>query len=187
MRMFVALRVPLPAREDLEEFLQPRLAAFDLGWTPAEHWQLTLAFLADVPDRAVEPLAERLATAAARRPPIPMLLAGAGAFPDPFAAKVLYLAPEHDDAAHLELGRLAAACRTAATTSGIEVDGARFVPHVTLARSRRPTIATTWLRVMDTYRGPAWLAEEVELVASHATSGRARRHETLATFPLGAG
>lgn len=186
MRMFVALRVPLEVREDLEHFLQPRLAAFDVGWTPPEHWHLTLAFMSEVSDRTFEPFVERLAAAAERRSPIPMMLAGAGAFPGPFAARVLYLGPEHDDTAHLELGRLAAACRTAATTSGITVDGARFVPHVTLARSRRPMVATTWLQVMDTYRGPEWLAGEIELVASHATSGHARRHEVVARLPLAA-
>lgn len=184
--MFVALRVPTDAQEDLDSFLAPRYEAFGISWVPPEHWHLTLAFLPEVPDRVLEPLTERLAWVAERRSPIPMRLAGAGAFPDPFAARALFLAPDHDDDAHRELARLASGCRTAATTSGVAVDGARFVPHVTLARSRRPVVATTWIRVMDTYRGPEWVAEEIVVVASHLREPQRspRRHEVLASLAL---
>ena len=204
MRMFVALRVPTEAREDLATFLEPRLDAFDVGWTPPEHWHLTLAFLGNAPERRLDDLVERLAHAAARRSPFPLGLTRAGAFPDPFAARVLNLAPDitldptRDSApepltpdpsptARLALDRLSTATRTAATTSGIEVDGARFVPHVTLARSRRAMNAGRWLQVMDTYRGPTWTADEIELVASHLGEAQRnpRRHEIVGRFPLG--
>lgn len=189
MRMFVALRVPTEAREDLATFLEPRLDAFDVGWTPPEHWHLTLAFLPSVADRTLDDLTERLTSAAARRTPFTLALAGAGAIPDPFAARVLHLSPELDGDARLELDRLAAAARTAATTSGIEIDGARFHPHVTLARSRRAMNAGRWLQVMDTYRGPSWVAEEIELVASNLGESQRnpRRHEVVGRFPLGVG
>lgn len=182
--MFVALPVPPPIRAELEEFLAPRLDAFDVAWTPPEHWHLTLAFANDAPERVLDTLIENLERACAKRSPIPLLLAGSGAFPDPLLAKVLFLAPEHSDAAHLELGRLAAGVRTAMTTSGIEIDGARFVPHVTLARSRRGMRAHRWLSVLDTFRSSDWLADELTLIASHPT-GRGWRHEVLATLPIG--
>ncbi|PWD51056.1 RNA 2',3'-cyclic phosphodiesterase [Serinibacter arcticus] len=186
MRMFVALRVPVEAREDLETFLESRLDAFDVGWTPPEHWHLTLAFLGSVPERTLDDLTERLATAASRRSTVTLRLAGAGAIPDPFAARVLHLAPDLEPDARLELDRLSAAARTAATTSGIEVDGARFHPHVTLARSRHAMNAARWLQVMDTYRGPTWVADEIELVRSNLGEGRRhpRRHEVVNRFPL---
>lgn len=182
-RMFVALRLPPDSREQLEDFLAPRLAAFDLAWTPPEHWHLTLAFFAAVREVSQDRLEENLATTLRRRHPITTRLAGAGAFPDPFLAKVLFLTPELSDANARELGRIAAACRRAATTAGIEVDGARFVPHVTLARARRGFRATKWLEIMDTFRGPTWEMTEVDLIASHpARAGR--RHEVVATFPM---
>ncbi|HCX84216.1 MAG TPA: RNA 2',3'-cyclic phosphodiesterase [Micrococcales bacterium] len=187
MRLFVALRVPDAARKHLEEFLEPRLDAFPVRWTPPEHWHLTLAFVADAPERTLDALSENLRSAVGRHRALPTRLAGAGAFPDPFAARVLWLAPELDDGERHELLRLATACRTAAATAGIAVDGARFVPHLTLARTPRPTPAHRWLQVMETYSGPAWTATEVELVASHLGEARrnARRHEVLERFPLG--
>lgn len=186
MRTFVALRPPLDAVEHLSEFLEPRREAFEVGWTPPERWHLTLAFVDHVPERSLERLEEALGVTARRRCPLSIRLEGGGVFPDPFAAKVLFAVPAMGDHCRHELGRLAAGVRTAATTSGLAVDGARFVPHLTLARSRRAMRAHRFLQVMETYAGPTWRGCEIELVASHLGEGRAsrRRHEVLARFPL---
>lgn len=185
----MALRPPPEAVEHLAEFLEPRRKAFDVGWTPPQRWHLTLAFIDHVPEHHAEPLAEALARTVLRREPLTIRLEGGGVFPDPFAAKVLFAVPAMDDRCRHELGRLAAGVRTAATTSGLEIDGARFVPHLTLARSRRAMRAHRFLQVMETYTGPEWVAAEVELVASHLGEGRAsaRRHEVIGRFPLGPG
>jgi 2'-5' RNA ligase len=193
MRMFVAVVPPARALEDLEEFLEPRRAADPaLRWSAPDQWHLTLAFMASVPDRHLDGLLERLEHAAARRTPFRLALAGGGAFPDPARAKVLYAAVEAPGTGDgtgdgTELERLARGARAAAATAGTEVDGTRFHPHVTLARAGRPTQVTRWLRVLDAYRGPAWLVEEVVLVGSHLGEGpRGRpRHEEVAAFPLG--
>ncbi|ROR96747.1 2'-5' RNA ligase [Salana multivorans] len=184
--MFVALRPHPEAVEDLSEFLEPRRGAFDVGWTPPERWHVTLAFVDHVSERALGRFEEALAGVARKRCPLTVRLEGGGVFPDPFAAKVLFAVPAMGDHCRHELGRLASGVRTAATTSGLEIDGARFVPHVTLARSRRPMRAHRFLQVMETYSGPTWRASEIELVASHLGEGRAsgRRHEVVASFQL---
>ena len=112
---------------------------------------------------------------------------GAGAFPDPARAKVLFTGVEPEDPE--ELRRLATGARAAAARSGAEVDGGRFRPHVTIARIPRQVEATRWLRVLGGYRGPTWLAEEVTLVASHLGEGpRGRpRYEPVESFTLGTG
>lgn len=187
--MFVAIRPPDHVVEDLDDFLAPRREASRLRWTHPETWHLTLAFMADVPDRSRDELEERLAAAAVRRRPFDVRLAGGGAFPDPTRAKVLYAdvrpATSRGD---VELDRLAVGARTAAATSGAPPDGARFVPHLTLARMNRPVEATRWLRVLSAYEGPAWTVEEVELVSSHLGEGPRNRprHEPVAVFRLGA-
>jgi 2'-5' RNA ligase len=193
MRMFVAVQPPAVALDHLEEFLEPRRAAgAELRWASPDQWHLTLAFMAGVPDRALDDLLEGLAAAADRRTPFGVALAGGGAFPDPARARVLYAAvtgpaPGPGQGSEVELQRLAAGARAAAATAGTVVDGGRFRPHVTLARTGRPTQVTRWLRVLDAYRGPDWLVEEVALVGSHLGEGpRGRpRHEVVATFPLG--
>jgi 2'-5' RNA ligase len=183
--MFVALVPSAAALEDLGEFLAPREEAGpDLRWTDPEQWHLTLAFLADVADRRLDDLTERLARAAARRSPFEARLAGGGAFPDAARARVLFAAVASDGP---ELARLATGVRSAATKAGTNPGGGRFHAHVTLARSRRPLEATRWIRILDTYRGPAWTAGEIVLVESHLGEGpRGRpRHEVREVFPLG--
>jgi RNA 2',3'-cyclic 3'-phosphodiesterase len=67
------------------------------------------------------------------------------------------------------------------------VDGMTFRPHVTIARLGRPEDVTNWLRLLETYAGPAWQVAEIELVASHLGEGARRRprHEVIARLALG--
>lgn len=190
MRMFVAAVPPAEIVSDLAEFLAPRQDVADSGWRwsdPAQ-WHLTLAFLASVPERALDDLTDRLARAATRRAPIPLRVQGGGAFPHVGNARVLYggLAILEESAA-VELRRLAEGCRAAANRAGAPADGARFRPHLTLARRNRPVEATRWVRILDGYSSPPWPVTEVRLVESHLGEGpRGRpRHEVVATFPLG--
>jgi 2'-5' RNA ligase len=188
MRMFVAVTPPPDAVEDLDEFLSPRRDTWPGRWTTPEQWHLTLAFMAAVPDRALDDLLERLAAVAERRTPFAVSLSGAGAFPDPSRAKVLYAAVRTVDAEGTsQLERLATGARSAAVAAGSQVEGGRFQPHVTLARTGHPVEATRWLRVLDSYSGPAWPVSEIVLVDSHLGEGPRRRprHEVVATFALG--
>lgn len=185
--MFAALVPPDDALEHLEEFLEPRRDAGRFRWASAEQLHVTLAFYASVPDRCLDELVERLGTAAARRTPFAARVAGGGAFPDPARARVLWTGLDLDDPGATELDRLAVGCRAAAVASGVEVDGQRFVPHVTLARLGRPAEVTRWVRLLDAYAGPAWTADRVTLVQSHLGEGPRRRprHEVVAELPLG--
>ncbi|MGN6781502.1 MAG: RNA 2',3'-cyclic phosphodiesterase [Marmoricola sp.] len=184
--MFVAAVPPESAVEDLDAFLDARREHGAFRWTLPEHWHVTLAFLADVPDRAVDELAERLAASALRHAATTATILGGGAFPHVAAAKVLWAGLEVDDADGL--AHLAAGCRTAAAKAGAEPHGQRFRPHLTLARMSQPVEATRWVRLLDAYRGPSWRVEEVALIASHLGEGPRRRprYETVARFPLGA-
>lgn len=176
---------PAEVVEHLEEFLAPRREAADFRWSSADQWHLTVAFLADVPERVLDELEERLTSAAERRTPIRLRVAGGGAFPDPARAKVLWAGLEGDLD---ELGRLAAGARAAAVKSGAEVDGTRFRAHLTLARLGARREVSNWVRLLDGYAGPEWLADELTLVQSHLGEGqRGRpRHEVLGVFGIGA-
>jgi RNA 2',3'-cyclic 3'-phosphodiesterase len=189
MRMFVAAVPPVAALEDLEEFLSVRREAAPFRWTVPDQWHVTLAFLADVPDRAYDDLVERLTRAARKRQPMRATIAGGGAFPNVGRAKVLWCGVELDTAGldgGEELRRLATGCRAAASKAGIEVAGERFKPHITIARTGHPVEATSWVRLLDTYRGPAYDVDEISLIASHLGEGLRKRprYEVLETFPL---
>ncbi|VXC33215.1 RNA 2',3'-cyclic phosphodiesterase [Nocardioides sp. AX2bis] len=190
MRVFAALVPPVAAREDLADFLAPRWEAGradGLRWSDPEQWHVTLAFAADVDDWRLEEVEERLAAAASRSAPMVGRVTGGGAFPDPVRAKVLWSGPALEGEGPEALERLAVGARTALATAGAEVDGARFRPHLTLARRNRPGRVDDWVRLLDGYRGPVGAYEHLTLVASHLGEGpRGRpRHEVLAELPLG--
>jgi 2'-5' RNA ligase len=186
MRMFAALVPSAEAVTDLDDFLAVRRDAAPFRWAVAEQFHVTLAFLAEVPDRRLDELVERLGRAAHRRTAFVARIAGGGAFPNPARARVVWAGLEVDDVGRTELPRLATGARAAASKSGIEVDGQRFHPHLTLARLGRPQDVSSWVRLLDSYRGPAWRADRVDLIASHLGEGPRKRprYERVESFPL---
>lgn len=183
--MFVAAVPPPGVLEHLEEFLSVRRDAAAFRWTVPDQWHVTLAFLADVPDRAYDDLVARLERAARKRRPMSAAVTGGGAFPNVGRARVLWAGVDLDDPE--ELRRLATGCRAAASKAGIDVAGERFKPHLTLARMGHPVEATSWVRLLDGYRGPGWALDEITLIASHLGEGPRKRprYEVVETFPLG--
>jgi 2'-5' RNA ligase len=200
--MFVAVVPPMDAVQDLAEFVEPRREhnavarkggrgpaartrpdESPLRWTAEEHWHLTLAFLPVVPEAKLDDLIERLSTAAAKRTRFELQLAGAGTYPNPVTAKVLWTGV-HGNVE--ELSRLSVGARNAASASGIGVEGADFQAHLTLARVNRPTELGKWLQVFDTYSGPSWPVDEMELIESHLGQGPhgRPRYQSVAAFPL---
>lgn len=184
MRMFLAVQPPLEVLEDLSEYLEPRRERDSpLRWSSAEQWHVTLAFLPSVAERNVDELLERLSNAAGRRQKFDLTISGAGAFPNPAAAKVLWAGVTGDTD---ELGRLATNARAGAGKAGVEVEGGPFRPHLTLARLGQPLDVTRWLRVLGLYSGRSWQVDEVTLFQSYLGQGpqRRARHEIVESFEL---
>ena len=129
--MFAALVPPPDAIEDLDAFLAVRREAASFRWSLPEQLHVTLAFYADVPDRKLDDLAERLGRAAGRRTTFSTRVAGGGAFPHAARAKILWAGLDLDADGRTELDRLATGTRAAASRAGVPVDGQRFRPHVT--------------------------------------------------------
>ena len=183
MRLFVALEPPGSAVDDLDAFLQARRdAAADLRWSPPPQWHLTLAFMAVAPERVVEDLIDHVAEAAARFVPVPLAIVGGGCFPDVTRARVLWAGVEGGEA----LAPLVRSVRSACAVVGAAPEGGPFRAHLTLARMPRPRDATRWLRVLESYAGPTWMAGELAVIASHLPreKGHRPRHEVLAHLPL---
>jgi 2'-5' RNA ligase len=186
VRAFVALTPPDGAVEDLDAFLSARRDAAPFRWAMPEQFHVTLAFLAEVADRHLDDLVERLARAARRRTAFETRIAAGGAFPNPGRARVLWAGLDLDEHGRTELDRLATGARAAAAKAGIDVDGQRFRPHVTVARLGRPTEVSRWVRLLDAYTGPAWRADRIDLVASHLGEGPGGRprYEVVDSFAI---
>lgn len=186
-RMFVAVVPPTDVMEDLDDFLSVRRDAGAFRWTLPEHLHVTLAFLDEVEHWQLDALVERLGDSAQRRTPFEARVAGGGAFPDAGRARVLWAGLRCSQAALGELERAASGARSAANRSGIEVDGRRFRPHLTLARLARPAEVSNWVRLLDDYAGPAWTVDHLALVASYLGEGPSKRprYEVIETLSFG--
>ncbi len=199
MRVFVAVQPPLAVVEDLQEFLEPRASAPDplavrgrsgWRWSRPEQLHLTLAFVPDL-DRALE---ERVIQAgqdwAQRQHPVDLQICGAGAFPDPGSAKVLWVGLQ-DPQATQRLTGWAHGIRGVISHAGGRPEGRAFRPHVTVARSRTPggQAAGRLLQSIDTYRSPAWRVETVSLIQSCLGDGPggSPRYDVLHEWVLGQG
>ncbi len=112
-------------------------------------------------------------------------MAGAGAFPSPARARVLWCGLDGDRRA---LAELAASVAAGAGRAGAPPPdaGRPFRPHLTLARSRRaPADVQDLVTALTPYQGPRWRAERVELIESHL--GGQPRYTTIGRWPLGPG
>lgn len=162
MRLFVALRPPPAAVEDLRA-RRPR-------WPSApERWHVTLAFLGDSgdPGEVDARLRERLTGAAA----FELRLEGSGTFG---RNGPVWVGVGGDVDA---LRDLAAAVGRAAGDAGVVLERRAYRPHLTVGKRGHPSPAS-----LAAYRGPAWRAEEVELVRSDL--GRTVVHTVLERYPL---
>lgn len=187
LRLFAAVVPPAEALEHLDEFLAPRRASAEFRWTPVEQLHITCAFMARADEWRLEEYVERLAGSLTGLTVPVLRLAGPVAFPNAGRAKVLGAGVvAESEGGGVVLQRIAGKARSAAVKAGIEVDGQRFRPHVTLARMR-PTEASNWVRLLETYVGPEWPAAEVSVVSSHLGEGprNGPRYETLATVAIG--
>ena len=183
-RLFAAVIPPPEVVEALAAHLAPRRDTDSrLRWTDPHQWHVTLAFMPQVEEHLLEPLADALADVAATHPVGSLLLDGAGCFPAPERARVLWAGVRGDSPG---LAALARSVRMTCAHEGADPEGGPFRAHVTLARAR-PFEATQWLRALSTLRTPEWVPQEVSLVASRLGAGRQGRpvYETLASLPLG--
>lgn len=196
MRVFVSIRPSADARLHLQNALDEvrQTAGQLLRWGDADQWHLTLAFQADLPEGAVPDALDGLTAIASGHAPLTLHLSGAGSF----SGRTLWIGVGG------EVGRLESLMREELLG---EPDRERRRAHLTVARvsARAPRPRrrrTRWsvpepdptqilladaVRALSVYRGPAWEATELELVASHLGQGRfgGPLHEVLGVVPLG--
>ena len=182
MRLFVGLAPPAAVLDDLDAACAPLRPANDgLRWTSRELWHVTLAFLGEVDDGLLPRLMPRLERAARRHQGFGLTFAGAGAFPGPARANVLWSGVAGDRKA---LGELAMSVSAGARRAGTPApdEGRRYRPHVTLARCRVPADVRQVVAELSGYQGPAWTAAEIHLIRS--TPGSQARYQILGTWKL---
>lgn len=174
MRLFVAIFPAPSAVAHLDATLSTVRVTADLRWQPPPRWHLTVAFLGTVaPDRADRIRADLQALSPLLPDPT-LSMAGGGSFRTGRGAGVLWVGARGGG-----LAGLAAEVRTVLLPD----DRSTFRPHVTVARWGAGEQPDTAVSMLQAYAGPAFAAENIELVRSHL--GPKPRYESVARWPLG--
>ena len=147
----------------------------------AENLHLTLVFLGDCPEPALDAAHEGFEALHERR--FSLYLQGLGLFGKE-KPRVAWagIAPSQ------ELMRLQTKVETIARRAGCPIDARKFVPHVTLGRFQPPPPADAMrleraVAMGQGLRSEAWEVTELTLWRSHLT-GKGSHYQVLARYPL---
>lgn len=137
LRLFIAVDPPADTRRHAAGIIDRlRRCAAPVTWVDPQRLHLTLHFLGDdVPRGALPDLCAALDAAATACPPIDVVFAGVGAFPDLARPRVIWLDLQRGAE---PLGRLHAALAARLRSLGHHVEERPFRPHLTLGRLRPP-------------------------------------------------
>jgi len=134
LRLFCAVELPQPVREDLHARLRPWRAAYpEAKWVAVDNLHITLKFIGDVAEDDAERIDDALAAAAAQQGPFGIHLVGAGVFGPPRAVRVIWLGI---GAGQGPLAALAADLERLLLPLGVAADGRPYRAHLTIARCR---------------------------------------------------
>jgi RNA 2',3'-cyclic 3'-phosphodiesterase len=129
MRLFIALDIDDAIRESIARFVEG-VSGFapDARWVKPESMHVTMKFIGEQPEPAVDQIEQALATVAAGAADIHFR--GYGFFPTAKSARVFWIGME----AGPQLAALAAAIDDKMASLGIPKEDRAFSPHLTLAR-----------------------------------------------------
>ena len=182
MRAFVAVFPPLEVRKTaLSGALEAvRRSGDKVRWTRPENVHLTLKFLGDIREEALNDLCAALEETCGHHAPFDVGLTGLGAFPSERRARILWAGVGGGSE---RLCSLATDVDAAFAPLGFEREGRRYVPHLTLGRVRgRPaSFELSRASVNLSFR-----ARRAELVESTLTEEGAV-YRTVEAFALGEG
>jgi 2'-5' RNA ligase len=181
-RLFVAVELPQRVRtaiHDATATWRGSLPAF--RWTRPDALHLTIAFIGNVDADDVTAIASAVEAAAAALVPVPTGLTRFGMFPERGGARVLWVGLDDPDGG---LRRVATAA-AAALDAFLESDERPYHPHITIARTRRPSLVPSALKD-DAIPSVRWPVDALTLFRSHLGAG-APRYERLGRWSLQAG
>ena len=129
MRLFIALDIDEAIRERITRFVEGVSGfALDARWMKPESLHLTLKFIGEQPEAAVERIKSALRTIAIE--PAEIHFRGYGFFPTAKSPRVFWIGID----AGPQLATLAAAIDDQTASLGIPKEARPFSPHLTLAR-----------------------------------------------------
>jgi RNA 2',3'-cyclic 3'-phosphodiesterase len=188
-RLFVAVELSSKAQAAVSGVITQILKSElkNLRAVRPETVHLTLKFLGDVPPDRIDELVEGLRPVARAHAPFALNLSGAGVFPNPKKARVLWLGIDGD---RKSLGELHRGIEGGIAALGFARDRKPFNPHLTVARLREsasPSDRSLAAEALASAPHPDGVEIPVPSIAvirsTLARSGAI--HDRLASLPLG--
>ncbi|MDD3619306.1 MAG: RNA 2',3'-cyclic phosphodiesterase [Desulfobulbaceae bacterium] len=175
-RLFVA--IDLPAR------IKEQLSALSCGlpgarWIAPEQMHLTVRFIGEVDSRIFQRVREALTEV--RGEPFPLRLEGIGFFPPRGHPRVVWVGIRRSD----ELVRLRKRIESILVRSGLEPEGRKYSPHITLARLNNTPGSRigAYLAHNGLFRTEEFTVREFNLYSS-VLNNRGARHYIEQEYPL---
>lgn len=160
-RLFIGLRPPPAIREQLLVLTD---GVENARWQDDDQLHLTLRFAGELEARQADDLADELARVPMH--PFPLTLRGVGHFERKGVSHILWAGVDRSEPLAILHGRVEQACRRA----GLEPEGRKFAPHITLARLNRfAGPVGGWLAQHGTFATEEWTVEHMTLFESHLT------------------
>jgi 2'-5' RNA ligase len=184
VRLFLAINIESSVRRAILDATAPlRAAAPTLSWVDESRLHLTLKFLGEQPEAALQALADSVTAVARKHKQFTMRLHEIGAFPNFRRARVVWMGIERDPRLELLHHDVEVACEAL----GFELEGRAFRPHLTLARVKERTDKDELRRLSRASKGVDFEeetgVESIDLMQSNLNQPAAR-YERLHAAPL---
>jgi 2'-5' RNA ligase len=188
MRLFVAVDLSPETRDQvraLRQQLESRLTGRRsprLTWAKPEAAHVTLAFLGEMPDRAVDRLVAALGSSRLPGGRFDVSWNAVGAFPNHRKPRVLWLGATDGAESLTSLAQVVRERLEGMAVAGVD---RAFQPHVTIARVRDPGTGVTWSEALSQVR-PGHTTSHVDHVTLYRSqlSPKGPHYSPLAAFEL---
>ncbi len=176
IRLFVGLELPDPVKGAIENL---RGGLPDARWIEPANLHLTLRFIGEVDEAESEDLTQVLGQVSS--PSFEMSFSGIDCFHSRRRVRAVWTAAQ----AGPELDGLRARVESVLVRAGLDPEGRKFTPHVTLARLRQTPIAKVrpYLEMNAAFRSVSFAVDSFQLFRSHLGHGGAR-YEVIADYDL---
>ena len=184
MRCFIAVALPPPVKKLLIQVQEAlRRADAHVKWVEEENLHLSLKFLGDLDEDAVDRLKGALSIEALQWPGLALTYQGVGTFPERGQPRVVWAGCAGD---LQRLAALAGAVERCAEQVGVPRERHPFAAHLTLGRVKSDRNVKRLMSAIENQRQVPLGADQVrEFVLYQSTlTDKAPVYEALATFPL---
>ncbi|MFP4662028.1 MAG: RNA 2',3'-cyclic phosphodiesterase [Halanaerobiales bacterium] len=151
MRLFIAINLIDQIKKDINNqliYLKRKLNSINLKWVKTDNMHITLKFLGEVSDDKLDLIYNKMDQTAELIKRQSVQTGKIAAFPHPGYPRVIYLGLKKNNE---ELIKLHSLLEERLKTIGFEVDKNSYIPHITLARTKRNTDMKQLSRALKGY------------------------------------